>query len=82
MLSPLFCERYLQVCTWTLTLRFVLQLDIVQQEYIHQAGLNQSDLVRVAFSAQGKWLATVEEREETDLELQLKLWFFDEETQR
>eukprot|EP00076_Gallus_gallus_P006709 XP_001233408.2 WD repeat-containing protein 75 [Gallus gallus] len=56
-------------------------LDIVQQEYIHQAGLNQSDLVRVAFSAQGKWLATVEEREETDLELQLKLWFFDEETQ-
>uniref|UniRef100_A0A669QIP0 WD repeat domain 75 n=1 Tax=Phasianus colchicus TaxID=9054 RepID=A0A669QIP0_PHACC len=56
-------------------------LDIVQQEYIHQAGLNQSDLARVAFSAQGKWLATVEEREETDLELQLKLWFFDEETQ-
>ncbi|POI28387.1 hypothetical protein CIB84_007863, partial [Bambusicola thoracicus] len=56
-------------------------LDIVQQEYIHQEGLNQSDLVRIAFSAQGKWLATVEEREETDLELQLKLWFFDEETQ-
>ncbi|NXK46566.1 WDR75 protein, partial [Chauna torquata] len=57
-------------------------LDIVQQEYIHQAGLNQADLVKVAFSAQGKWLATVEEREEeTDLELQLKLWFFDEETQ-
>uniref|UniRef100_A0A8B9PIK8 WD repeat domain 75 n=1 Tax=Apteryx owenii TaxID=8824 RepID=A0A8B9PIK8_APTOW len=56
-------------------------LDIVQQEYIHQAGLNQLDLVKVAFSAQGKWLATVEEREETDLELQLKLWVFDEETQ-
>ncbi|XP_040418200.1 WD repeat-containing protein 75 [Cygnus olor] len=57
-------------------------LDIVQQEYIQQAGLNQTDLVKVAFSAQGKWLATVEEREEEhDLELHLKLWFFDEETQ-
>ncbi|NXI72278.1 WDR75 protein, partial [Anseranas semipalmata] len=57
-------------------------LDIVQQEYIHQAGLNQTDLVKVAFSAQGKWLATVEEREEeSDLEVHLKLWFFDEETQ-
>ncbi|KFV76575.1 WD repeat-containing protein 75, partial [Struthio camelus australis] len=56
-------------------------LDIVQQEYIHQAGLNQVDLVKVAFSAQGKWLATVEEREAADLELQLKLWVYDEETQ-
>ncbi|XP_062434388.1 WD repeat-containing protein 75 isoform X2 [Rhea pennata] len=57
-------------------------LDIVQQEYIHQAGLNQLDLVKVAFSAQGKWLATVEEREAAaDLELQLKLWVYDEETQ-
>lgn len=61
----------------------VFQLDIVQQEYIQQEGLNQTDLVKVAFSAQGKWLATVEEREEEpDLELHLKLWFFDEETQR
>ncbi|NWI99625.1 WDR75 protein, partial [Crypturellus undulatus] len=57
-------------------------LDIVQQEYIHQEGLKQLDLVKVAFSAQGKWLATVEEREDdTDLELQLKLWVYDEETQ-
>ncbi|NXN99488.1 WDR75 protein, partial [Rhinopomastus cyanomelas] len=60
----------------------LFSLDIVQRQYIHQAGLNQTDLVKVAFSAQGKWLATVEEREEaTDPELQLKLWFFDEETQ-
>lgn len=62
---------------------FVLQLDIVQRQYIHQAGLKQADLVKVAFSAGGKWLATVEEREEAaDPELQLKLWFYDEETQR
>lgn len=55
----------------------------MQRQYIHQAGLKQVDLVKVAFSPQGKWLATVEEREEvTDPELQLKLWFFDEETQR
>ncbi|NXP81997.1 WDR75 protein, partial [Ramphastos sulfuratus] len=60
----------------------LFSLDIVQREYIHQAGLHQTDLVKVAFGAQGKWLATVEEREEvTDLELQLKLWFYDEETQ-
>ncbi|NWU94955.1 WDR75 protein, partial [Upupa epops] len=60
----------------------LFSLDIVQRQYIHQAGLNQTDLVKVAFSAQGKWLATVEEREEvTDPELRLKLWFFDEETQ-
>uniref|UniRef100_A0A8C8EG05 WD repeat domain 75 n=1 Tax=Otus sunia TaxID=257818 RepID=A0A8C8EG05_9STRI len=60
----------------------LFSLDIVQRQYIHQAGLNQTDLVKVAFSAQGEWLATVEEREEvTDPELQLKLWFYDEETQ-
>lgn len=60
-----------------------LQLDIVQRQYIHQAGLKQSDLVKVAFSAQGTWLATVEESEEvTDPELQLKLWFYHEEMQR
>uniref|UniRef100_A0A8C4ULE2 WD repeat domain 75 n=1 Tax=Falco tinnunculus TaxID=100819 RepID=A0A8C4ULE2_FALTI len=60
----------------------LFSLDIVQRQYIHQAGLKQTDLVKVAFSAQGKWLATVEERDEvTDPELQLKLWFYDEETQ-
>ncbi|KAM9122960.1 WD repeat-containing protein 75 isoform 1-T1 [Pangshura tecta] len=58
-------------------------LDIVQQEYIHQIGLNQVDLVKAAFSAQGSWLATVEQREEkeTELELQMKLWNYDEQTQ-
>ncbi|NWR84589.1 WDR75 protein, partial [Furnarius figulus] len=60
----------------------LFSLDIVQRQYIHEAGLKQSDLVKVAFSAQGTWLATVEEREEvTDPELELKLWFYEEETQ-
>uniref|UniRef100_A0A8C3V0U4 WD repeat domain 75 n=1 Tax=Catharus ustulatus TaxID=91951 RepID=A0A8C3V0U4_CATUS len=60
----------------------LFSLDIVQRQYIHQAGLKQSDLVKVAFSAQGTWLATVEESEEvTDPELQLKLWFYNEEIQ-
>ncbi|XP_066409781.1 WD repeat-containing protein 75 [Molothrus aeneus] len=60
----------------------LFSLDIVQRQYIHQAGLKQSDLVKVAFSARGTWLATVEESEEVaDPELQLKLWFYSEETQ-
>uniref|UniRef100_A0A8C5IS02 WD repeat domain 75 n=1 Tax=Junco hyemalis TaxID=40217 RepID=A0A8C5IS02_JUNHY len=60
----------------------LFSLDIVQRQYIHQAGLKQSDLVKVAFSARGTWLATVEESEEVaDPELQLKLWFYTEETQ-
>ncbi|XP_039584677.1 WD repeat-containing protein 75 isoform X1 [Passer montanus] len=60
----------------------LFSLDIVQRQYIHQEGLKQSDLVKVAFSARGTWLATVEESEEvTDPELQLKLWFYSEETQ-
>ncbi|XP_061858678.1 WD repeat-containing protein 75 isoform X2 [Colius striatus] len=60
----------------------LFSLDIVQRQYIHQAGLSQADLVKVAFDAQGKWLATVEEREDvTDPELQLKLWCYDDKTQ-
>ncbi|XP_050196006.1 WD repeat-containing protein 75 [Myiozetetes cayanensis] len=60
----------------------LFSLDIVQRQYIHEAGLKQSDLVKVAFSTRGTWLATVEEREEvTDPELELKLWFYEEETQ-
>ncbi|TRZ23905.1 hypothetical protein HGM15179_003176 [Zosterops borbonicus] len=60
----------------------LFSLDIVQRQYIHEAGLKQSDLVKVAFSARGTWLATVEESEEvTDPELQLKLWFYHEEAQ-
>lgn len=62
----------------------ILQLDIVQQEYIHEYGLNQTELVKAAFDAKGKWLATVEQRKDvgSDLELHLKLWAFDERTQR
>ncbi|XP_042192361.1 WD repeat-containing protein 75 [Callorhinchus milii] len=58
-------------------------LDIVQQEYIHQSGLNQAELVKAAFDFEGKWLVTVEERKDkaTELELQMKFWVYDEEKQ-
>lgn len=61
-----------------------VQLDIVQQEYIHQSGLQQFEVAMAAFNATGSWLATVEERQpkEADLEFNLKLWAFDEQTQR
>lgn len=60
------------------------QLDIVQQEYIHESGLQQFEVVNAAFDASGNWLATVEERKQktAELELNLKLWAFDEQTQR
>ncbi|XP_047670571.1 WD repeat-containing protein 75 [Tachysurus fulvidraco] len=58
-------------------------LDIVQQEYIYQAGLDQFDVVKAAFDARGSWLATVEERssKNTNVEFSLKLWGFDETAQ-
>ncbi|XP_036401272.1 WD repeat-containing protein 75 [Megalops cyprinoides] len=58
-------------------------LDIVQQEYIHQSGLEQSDVVKAALHAHGVWLATIEERREKalDLETILKLWAYNEQTQ-
>ncbi|XP_060636388.2 WD repeat-containing protein 75 [Anolis sagrei] len=58
-------------------------LDIVHQEYIHQQGLNQVEVVKAAFDSKGNWLATVEQRQEGDaeLELQMKLWAYDEQTQ-
>ncbi|KAM3917040.1 WD repeat-containing protein 75 [Leptodactylus fuscus] len=59
-------------------------LDIVQQEFVNQAGLQQMELVNAAFSAKGNWLATVEElkRKETDhLEVQMKLWEYNEKMQ-
>lgn len=60
------------------------QLDIVQQEYIHESGLQQFEVVKAAFDASGSWLATVEERKQkaAELELNLKLWAFDEQAQR
>ncbi|XP_069471731.1 WD repeat-containing protein 75 [Ambystoma mexicanum] len=61
----------------------IFNLDIVQQEYIHQSGLKQVELVKAAFSARGVWLATVEERQEkeADVELQMKIWQYDETKQ-
>ncbi|KAJ8282656.1 hypothetical protein COCON_G00051750 [Conger conger] len=58
-------------------------LDIVQQEYIHQSGLEQFHVVKAAFHSRGTWLATVEERREgtSELESSLKLWAYDEQTQ-
>ncbi|KAJ8247177.1 hypothetical protein GJAV_G00259640 [Gymnothorax javanicus] len=58
-------------------------LDIVQQEYIHQLGLSQFDVAKAAFHSLGSWLATVEERKDevSLLESRLKLWGYDEPTQ-
>ncbi|KAK5921440.1 hypothetical protein CgunFtcFv8_025146 [Champsocephalus gunnari] len=63
--------------------KLLYNLDIVQQEYIHESGLEQFEVVKAAFDASGSWMATVEERNEkaAELELNLKLWAFDEQTQ-
>ncbi|XP_042350455.1 WD repeat-containing protein 75 [Plectropomus leopardus] len=63
--------------------KLLYNLDIVQQEYIHESGLEQFEVVKLAFDACGDWLATVEERKQkvTELELNLKLWAFDTQTQ-
>ncbi|XP_075464532.1 WD repeat-containing protein 75 [Ascaphus truei] len=61
----------------------LFNLDIVQQEFIHQAGLQYMDLVKATFSSQGSWLATVEELQgdAANLEMQLKLWEYEEKSQ-
>uniref|UniRef100_A0A6Q2XCS6 WD repeat-containing protein 75 second beta-propeller domain-containing protein n=1 Tax=Esox lucius TaxID=8010 RepID=A0A6Q2XCS6_ESOLU len=58
-------------------------LDIVQQEYIHEQGVDQFQVVKAAFDTHGDWLATVEERRQksSELEINLKLWSYDEQTQ-
>ncbi|XP_036441207.1 WD repeat-containing protein 75 [Colossoma macropomum] len=58
-------------------------LDIVQQEYINQEGLDQFEVMKAAFSVGGTWLATVEERgrNTSDLEFSLKLWGYNEKAQ-
>ncbi|XP_062862479.1 WD repeat-containing protein 75 [Trichomycterus rosablanca] len=58
-------------------------LDIVQQEFIYEEGLDQFDVVKAAFDARGSWLATVEERgrKTSDLEFSLKFWRYDEKAQ-
>lgn len=70
--------------SWVWGLPSFPQLDIVQQEYIHEQGLQQFEVVKAAFDASGSWLATVEERKlnVAELELNLKLWAFDEQQQR
>ncbi|XP_051938582.1 WD repeat-containing protein 75 [Hippocampus zosterae] len=63
--------------------KLLFNLDIVQQEYIHELGLQQVEVVKAAFDASGERLATVEERKPkaAELELCLKLWIFDQQTQ-
>uniref|UniRef100_A0A8C1YD21 WD repeat domain 75 n=1 Tax=Cyprinus carpio TaxID=7962 RepID=A0A8C1YD21_CYPCA len=63
--------------------KHLYNLDIVQQEYIYEAGLDQFEVVKAAFDIKGYWLATVEERgqKSADLEFFLKLWSYDERTQ-
>ncbi|XP_069554886.1 WD repeat-containing protein 75 [Brachyistius frenatus] len=63
--------------------KLLYNLDIVQQEYIHESGLEQFEVVKAAFDTSGTWLATVEERKQkaAELEVNLKLWAFDEQTQ-
>eukprot|EP00074_Homo_sapiens_P112375 XP_024308936.1 WD repeat-containing protein 75 isoform X1 [Homo sapiens] len=58
-------------------------LDIIQQEYINDYGLIQIELTKAAFGCFGNWLATVEQRQEkeTELELQMKLWMYNKKTQ-
>ncbi|KAF4086576.1 hypothetical protein AMELA_G00085100 [Ameiurus melas] len=58
-------------------------LDIVQQEYIYEQGLDQFDVVKAALDDRGSWLATVEERgsKGSNLEFSLKLWGYDEKAQ-
>ncbi|XP_054643082.1 WD repeat-containing protein 75 [Dunckerocampus dactyliophorus] len=63
--------------------KLIFNLDIVQQEYIQESGLQQFEVAKAAFDASGNWLATVEERKQnaTELEHYLKLWAFDGQTQ-
>ncbi|XP_067300443.1 WD repeat-containing protein 75 [Pseudorasbora parva] len=63
--------------------KHLYNLDIVQQEYIYEAGLDQFEVVMAAFDVKGSWLATLEERgrKSSELEFFLKLWAFDEATQ-
>uniref|UniRef100_H3DKH2 WD repeat domain 75 n=2 Tax=Tetraodon nigroviridis TaxID=99883 RepID=H3DKH2_TETNG len=63
--------------------KLLYSLDIVQQEFIHESGLQQFEVVDAAFDGPGDWLATVEERKAkgAEPELNLKLWASDERTQ-
>ncbi|KAM4561754.1 WD repeat-containing protein 75 [Fundulus diaphanus] len=63
--------------------KLLFNLDIVQQEFIHQSGLDQFQVVGAAFDGSGSWLATVEERKQkaAEVEVNLKLWAFDDHTQ-
>ncbi|KAJ3591859.1 hypothetical protein NHX12_006990 [Muraenolepis orangiensis] len=56
-------------------------LDIVQQEFINQSNLDQFEVVKAALDSCGDWLATVEQRNAKELEINLKLWAFNQQAQ-
>ncbi|XP_075237473.1 WD repeat-containing protein l(2)05287 [Lycorma delicatula] len=62
-------------------------LDITETNYLTQepnSKVYNFDITQVAFSQDGKWLATVEIREddETSMEIHLKMWMFNSKDQR
>ena len=65
----------------------ILQLDIVCQNIISSKDLDAplavTEIEQTAFSADGKWLATLERRDdsETEVEMRLKFWAFNDEKQ-
>ncbi|XP_066542601.1 WD repeat-containing protein 75 [Hoplias malabaricus] len=58
-------------------------LDIVQQEYIYEEGLDQFEVKKVALDVRSRWLATVEEKGQStpELEFSLKLWGYNDTAQ-
>ena len=66
----------------------LLKLDIVGENYISpdflEKPLVNTEVERVAFDAEGNWLATVERRDdgETAVVMRLKFWEWSQEKQR
>lgn len=65
----------------------MFQVDIVNQNKLtdeRNCKIENTEVVKLALSEDGRWLATTEERKEEELckELRLKFWFFDSTKQR
>ncbi|XP_069683922.1 WD repeat-containing protein 75 [Periplaneta americana] len=64
------------------TKSLLYNLDITGLNYLTQernAVIVNTDVTKVAFSSNGQWMSTVEQRDdgETNMEVRLKFWFFD-----